>query len=101
MKKTILISLLFCAIISLACVCGGGAPQTNSSPVSADTLRKVNFTENDTMYSYGDSFTDGYNASPRTTNGYIYLLADFFKLPFRAKSGFRYLCITGMDSIKD
>jgi len=77
MKKTILISLLFCAIISLACVCGGGAPQTNNSPVSADTLRKVNFTEGDTIYSYGDSFTQGFNATPQTTNGYIYLLGDY------------------------
>lgn len=85
-KNTILTILISFAILSLACVCGGGAPQTNSAPVSADTLRKVNFTEGDTIYSYGDSFTDGYNASPRTTNGYIYLLADFLNCYLEQKA---------------
>ncbi len=88
MKKIETITaLLFIAIISMACICGGGSPQTNIPIPPSDTV-KVDFTT-DTLYAYGGSFTEGYNASPHTTNGYIYKLSDYFSCPLvnRAVSG--------------
>ena len=55
--------LLSFAIITMACVCAGGSPQTNTpAPVPATTF-KVTIPTADTVYSYGDSFTSGSNAS--------------------------------------
>lgn len=78
MDKTIIMnkiktSLLFCAIISLSCVCGGGSPQTNIPVVSSD----VTIPRNDTIYSYGDSFTAGNNSST-ADSAYAKMFATYY-----------------------
>ena len=58
MKKIILISLLFSAVISLSCVCGGGKPAVATTPQPTDT----------TNYTYMFIFTGESNSGGETPN---------------------------------
>ena len=62
MKKTTFYLLSF-AIVTMACVCAGGSPQTNTPIPVTPTILKVTIPRGDTVYSYGDSFTSGNNAT--------------------------------------
>ena len=56
------IVFIFLWVLLASCICGGGSPQTNN-PIPSISY-KVTMVRNDTLYTYGDSFTAGFNATP-------------------------------------
>jgi lysophospholipase L1-like esterase len=56
------IVFIFLWVLLASCICGGGSPQTNNQIPSISY--KVTMVRNDTLYTYGDSFTAGFNATP-------------------------------------
>ncbi len=61
----------------MACVCAGGSPQTNTPAPVPTTIFKVTIPRNVPMYTYGDSFTSGNNATT-PDSAWVKRLADLY-----------------------